>query len=301
MPSSVCLTAIPRFIDVHGGRLKPRSAGSFKGLLMPPDDQTPSRHRFFCPVLPKPAIPETGPVESPVVTGIAGGGGVSDARCTLDRQESHHARKVLRLSVGDPVELFDGQGALAQASIEKYDAAARALCHIISTQHQPPIIPSITVASAVPKGPRADAMVAQLSQLGVDRFIPLQADHSVAAPSPARLERFAKSAIESAKQCRRLWLMRVEEPHTPADAWAEEGYDLKLITAQGCDPLPDLADRLRSSRNVLVLVGPEGGWSPAERASSTDAGCLNWSIAPNVLRIETAATAAAVLRYLGLP
>jgi len=145
-------------------------------------------------------------------------------------------------------------------------------------------------------------MVTQLSQLGVDKFIPLQTDHSVASPSPARLERFARSTIESAKQCRRLWLMHIEQPQTPADAWTDESYDLKLIATPEADPLPDLADRMRLSSRVLVLVGPEGGWSPAERESATAGGCLNWSVAPHILRIETAAAAtAAVLRYPAAP
>ncbi len=269
---------------------------------MPHPGQTTRPHRFFCPSLPKSSNP-TDPADSSGDAGevsgeIAGGGGVvSDPRCTLDRQESHHARKALRLSAGDAIELFDGQGTLAQASIERYDAA-HALCYITSTQYHQPITPSLSIASAVPKGSLADAMVTQLSQLGVDRFIPLQTDHSVAAPSTAKLERFNKSTIESAKQCHRLWLMHIDEPQAPANAWADPTYDLKLLTTPACQPLPDLADLISASQSVLILVGPEGGWSPAELTAATAAGCLNWSIAPNILRIETAATAAAaILRY----
>ncbi len=266
------------------------------------DCQTPNPHRFFCPTLPKPR----GSNDTTDRPEPAGGldahtdSPVSDPTCTLGRQESHHARKVLRLSVGDTIELFDGQGSLAQASIDRFDAG-HALCRIHAFQHHPPITPSLTLASAVPKGPRADSMAAQLSQLGVDRFIPLQAEHSVATPSPAKLDRFAKSTVESAKQCRRLWLMQIDKPLAPADAWADETYDLKLIATPHADPLPDLADQLHGSQSVLVLIGPEGGFSPAEQTAATDAGCLNWSFAPNTLRIETAATAAAaILHYPGL-
>jgi 16S rRNA (uracil1498-N3)-methyltransferase len=274
---------------------------------MPHEGQTHNPHRFFCSVLPK-AADFADPANSSDGTGGAGdasqdasGVGISDPRCTLDRLESHHARKALRLSAGDPVELFDGQGTLAQATIERYDAA-RALCYITSIEHHPPITPSLTVASAVPKGSLADAMVTQLSQLGVDTYIPLQTDHSVAMPSAAKLERFAKSTTETAKQCRRLWLMHIDEPQTPAAAWSADAYDLMLITSPSSDPLPDLADRLRASQRVLVLVGPEGGWSPAELQAAAKSGCVSWSIAPNILRIETAATAVpAILRYLGLP
>jgi 16S rRNA (uracil1498-N3)-methyltransferase len=255
---------------------------------MPNHGQTPRTHRFFCPTLTTPPnTPESATQAS-----------VSDALCPLDRQESHHARNVLRLSVGTNIELFNGQGSLAQATIQTYQSA-HALCRITDLHHHPPITPSITLASAVPKGPRADAMIAQLSQLGIDRFIPLQAEHSIATPRPAKLDRFAKSTIESAKQCRRLHLMHIDQPQSPHDACTQHDYDLKLIATPNAPAIPDLAQRLNASQNTLVMVGPEGGFSPDELATAQDAGCLNWTLAPYILRIETAATTAtAILRYL---
>lgn len=254
--------------------------------------KSPARHRFFCAEIP--IIP--GP-DGPAGDSSANDPGVSDTPCTLDRAESHHARNVLRLSAGTPIELFDGQGGLALATLDHYQASV-AHCRITDFQHQLPITPTLTIASAVPKGPRADAMVAQLSQLGVDTFIPLIAEHSVAVPRPNKIERFAKSAIESAKQCRRLHLMHVEAPRTPQDVLANQDYDLKLIATPGVPPIADLAQRITASNRILVLIGPEGGFSPAEIDAAADAGCLGWPIAPHVLRIETAAAAAAaILRY----
>lgn len=247
-----------------------------------PGPSTP-RHRFFCPTLPQ-----------------AVGNGVSDALCPLDRTESHHARNVLRLSAGSPIELFDGQGGAAVAVIDRYESS-RALCRISDFRVDPPITPQLVVASAVPKGPRADAMVDQLSQLGVDRFIPLHTEHSVAVPKPAKVEKFTRAAVESAKQCGRSWLMQIDPPSRPASVWMDAAFDLKLIAAPGDGPLPGLAERVRGCQSVLVLIGPEGGWSADELTSAADAGCLSWSIAPHILRIETAATtAASVLRYLCL-
>lgn len=242
-----------------------------------------SKHRFFYPTLPQ-------AVEN----------GVSDAHYPLDRTESHHARNVLRLSAGASIELFDGSGGVATAVIDHYESN-RVMCRITDSRVDPPITPQLVVASAVPKGPRADAMVDQLSQLGVDRFIPLHTEHSVAVPKPAKVEKFARAVVESAKQCGRSWLMRVEQPSRPASVWAEAAHDLKLIAAPGGDPLPDLAERLSSCQSVLVLIGPEGGWSVDELRDAADAGCLNWPIAPHILRIETAAaSAASILRYLTL-
>lgn len=255
---------------------------------MPKHAQTPSTHRFFCDELPIISSPEEPQGTSPAQA--------HDALISMDRQESHHARNVLRLSAGAPIELFNGQGTLATATIEDYQDA-RALCRITSIQQQPPITPSLTIASAVPKGPRADAMITQLSQLGVDRFIPLIAEHSVAVPRPNKIERFAKSTIESAKQCRRLHLMHIDEPLTTHDACTQPGYDLKLIATPNT-PADEPSPQSTASEKTLVLIGPEGGFSPAECADAADAGCRPWTFAPHILRIETAATAAAaILRY----
>jgi len=240
--------------------------------------QSPHPPRFFCLKLPEP--------------------GVSDAPCTLSKPESAHARKVLRLSAGDPVELFDGQGSLAQAILTRYDAG-QALCQIGSVRQHTPLSPSFTLASAIPKGTHADQMVGQLTQLGVDRLIPLRTERSVVDPRPAKLDRFAKASVEAAKQCRRLTLMRIDPIQTPGDVWQDEAFDLKLIASPDAGAMPDLSVLLKQVSDVLVMVGPEGGFTPGELAGAKDAGCLAWNLGPNTLRIETAAAAcAAIIRWL---
>jgi len=212
----------------------------------------------------------------------------------LAEEEAHHARKVLRLKVGDAVELFDGRGGVGEGVIQAWDQGAT-----IAVQQWTSVAPPrpvLTIAAAIPKGPRADDMVNQLSQLSVDRLIPLLAERSVVDPRPAKVERFARAAVESAKQCGRAWLMRVEPP-TPFDRVLAGEYDVRLMARPGGGST-DLGTQLRAASSVLVLIGPEGGWSDAEIAQSERAGCLPWSLGPHVLRIETAAcAAAAVIRY----
>lgn len=230
--------------------------------------------------------------------GEAAGRDLSDAPVRLDKHESHHARNVLRLSAGDAVQLFDGRGFVTDAVIQSY-SSHHALCRIESTTTHPPASTGLTIASAVPKGPRAEAMVDQLSQLGVDRFVPLHTQRSVAIPKDTKLEKFRRLAIESAKQCGRAWLMQVEEVALPEAVWSDTGYDLKLLAEPGVEPADDLGTRLGDAGRVLVLIGPEGGWSDEERASAKRHRCTAWTFAPNVLRIETAApAAAAILRHI---
>lgn len=237
----------------------------------------PDVPRFFCAALPHPRL--------------------TGQRCVLDESESRHAKRVLRLSAGAAIELFDGHGGLAQAELESYQSGL-AVCRIVNMAVHPRVEPLVTLATAIPKGGRADDMVQQLSQAGVDRLIPLQSHRSSVTPRQAKLDRFARQAVESAKQCGRLFIMELTPPQ-PLEAVLAMEADLKLLADPRGDTPADLPQRLQEARHVLVLVGPEGGWTPPERLAATTANCLLWSMGPYVLRVETAATAAAVLvRYL---
>ncbi|GAB4197917.1 MAG: RsmE family RNA methyltransferase [Phycisphaeraceae bacterium] len=245
--------------------------------------RSPNPPRFFCPDLPPAAARD-----------------ISDPIRELQKTESHHARNVLRLSVGDTVELFDGQGSLASAQITDF-TSGRAIIHVTSVITAERPRPYLTVASAVPKGPRAETMVDQLSQAGVDRFVPLCCERSVAVPHEGKLAKFRRQSIESAKQCRRLWLMDITDPQPPDVVWSAEPEGLKLLAQPDTKPTADLTETLASADRVLVLIGPEGGWSERELAGATEAGCRPWTFSPHVLRIEAASVSAAVLiRYMSM-
>jgi len=238
-------------------------------------------HRFYCPNLP--ATPPSG-------------GDLSDnappAVARLDPDESHHARRVLRLDVGAVIELFDGKGRTARGAIEGWSGGAAV--KLSEVRVTPPLRPALDLAVAIPKGPRADEMVNQLSQLGVDRLIPLGTERSVVDPRPQKLEKFSRAAVESAKQCGRAWLMSVEA-QVSFDAALAMPHDVKLIASPGAAAGDDRLARVRAAQRVLVLIGPEGGWTEGELLAAREAGCVAWSLGPNILRIETAAVAAAAI------
>ncbi|MEX2388333.1 MAG: RsmE family RNA methyltransferase [Phycisphaeraceae bacterium] len=233
--------------------------------------------RFHCAHLPHPRLAQT--------------------PCVLDADESHHARKVLRLKPGTAIELFDGQGGLAQAKLAAYEGRS-AVCQVVSLERHDPPRPRVTVAAAIPKGGRAEPMVNQLSQAGADVFVPMVSEHSVVDPREGKLERFGRHAIESAKQCGRLHVMAVE-PTRGFDALLAESADVRLLAAPGGGSAAGLGERVARAGRVLVLIGPEGGFSEAEQAAAAEAGFQQWAIGPYTMRIETAAVAAAaLLRYL---
>ncbi len=202
------------------------------------------------------------------------------------------------------MELFDGRGGLAHATIEEFDSSTT-LCHVVSVEALDKPRPYITVATAVPKGPRADDMINQLSQVGADRVIPLRCERSIVEPRIGKLDRFERQAVESAKQSGRLFFMTIDEPRDFTDVLTEP-RDLALIAtpapANGNQINSDLEKRLRVPEGVgriLLLIGPEGGWSDDELRQASAAGFHIWSFSPNILRIETAApVATALLRYL---
>ena len=278
-------------------------------------------HRFYCNPLSITAEGVEGPEGA---EGAGGSGGV----CRLDAEESRHARKVLRLAAGAAVELFDGEGRLAEAVIESV-APSGVDCRVTAVRRVTPAGPWLTLATAVPKGPRAVEMVNQLAQLGVNRWVPLACDRSVVEPAKTassaprkrrrsrgtdeatptgrggQLARYERAALAAAKQSGRPTLMQIGEPATPASVLADP-FDLTLLLhpetpEAGPHPTPSGGNDLpwREAQRVLLLVGPEGGWTLEELRQADAAGARRWSIGDAVLRIETAAAAgAALVRYL---
>lgn len=234
------------------------------------------------------------------------GKGGEAGKVVLSEAESHHAMKVLRLKVGAGLVVFDGQGIAVQGELielERRAATVQVLGTPAEWKSKERDSLQLTVASAVPKGSRAGDMVNQLTQVGVDTWLPMETARSVVQPREAKQDRLERQAIEAAKQSGRLWLMEVERMTGFVEVLQREA-GLKLIM-----DLPVEKDEagdesgfdgvLTGVESVLLLVGPEGGWTAEERAQAAAAGFRSWSINPNVLRIETAAVAAAALvRYL---
>jgi 16S rRNA (uracil1498-N3)-methyltransferase len=147
----------------------------------------------------------------------------------------------------------------------------------------------VVVASAIPKGDRADYLIEKLGEVGATRFIPLVTERAVVIPKEGTLAKLGRGVIEASKQCGRNVLMRIDPPKL----WAEFIHlsDLPpakfvLHTANGTVPA-------KPEGGVAVAVGPEGGFTAAEVATAVGAGWQVVSFGPRVLRVETAAVVAA--------
>ena len=201
----------------------------------------------------------------------------------LDPADRHHLDRVLRLRAGEVVTASDGAG--RWVACRWLGAGIESPLEVDGgVVVEPSPAPEITVAFAPPKGDRPEWAVQKLTEVGVDRIVPLVADRSVvrwtgdrASGPVARLRRVAR---EAAMQSRRVWLPVVEEPSTFAEVAARAG--VAMAVAGGGPP---------SLSRPVVLVGPEGGWSEDELGR----GLPTVGLGPNVLRTETAAMAAATL------
>lgn len=209
----------------------------------------------------------------------------------LSPEQTRHARDVLRLKLGGSVEVFDSAGRCGAGVIVALEPLIQVRIESILEQKSMAI--DLTIASAVPKGDRADWLVEKLSELGTTRWIPLQTSRSVVHPEGSgKLDRWNRIAIESAKQCKRVGTMQIDHL-TP----------LARLLATGPLPgyfgstVPGATSLLSQSipSPCLVVIGPEGGWTSDEETAMTHAGLFAVTFGSTILRIETAALAAAAM------
>jgi 16S rRNA (uracil1498-N3)-methyltransferase len=218
----------------------------------------------------------------------------------LPEGEAHHLRDVLRMKAGDVVELFDDSGAVAEGQIVEC-SANRVAVTVIAQASQPQVGVPITVASAVPKGERAEWMIEKLSELGVSRFVPLATARSVVLPEGKnKRDRWARIAIEAAKQSRRSGVMQIESLTKLHDAIAmarDTAAAFVLATEAGARPLVELvkSQMAKLHAGVVLFIGPEGGWTNEELAACAAGGLTSAKLTATILRVETAAVAAAAI------
>ena len=230
--------------------------------------------------------------------------------CELPVDEAHHARHVLRLKTGDTVTVFDGRGHWAAAEIELVGGSAVRV-HCSTVQESKRLGTRLTLATAVPKLDRADFFVEAASQLNVDVIQWLECQRSVVRPEGQgkKMEKWRRLAIESAKQCGRHHLLRIE-PMLPVAMvlktldrcnamWADTRAELTLDSAWADWKKTKGSENSPSAPGLTVFIGPEGGWTDTESQMFRDGGVVGVRLGPNILRIEIAAMAVAAVISCG--
>jgi len=228
-------------------------------------------------------------------------GVLADARpgdaVTLTGSEAHHAVAVRRVRVGEEVTVGDGEGTWLVGTVA--DAAPGRLVIRVRDRTDVPVpAQRIVLVQALAKGDRDELAVQAATELGVDEVVPWQAARSVSrweGPKVAKgVARWSAIVREAAKQSHRAWVPRVSAPATTAQLCRSATDALVLVLEPtASEPLTQVS--LPRDRDIVLLVGPEGGIAPDELAVLGDAGAVAVRLGDTVLRTSTAGPAALAL------
>lgn len=203
--------------------------------------------------------------------------------------EAHHLGRVLRKAKGDLVELFDGEGNSAPARVMEVTrrTVQVELAGPVLSEPQRPV--RTRVACAVPKGERFRWLIEKLTEVGTDDLLLLFTERSVVEPGDARRERLEQHVLSACKQCGRNRALKIHPP-VEWEIFLKEATGPWFLADRGGDlaasvPVPQ--DATLSS--LTMAVGPEGGWSPAEREGALAAHGQPVAFGRHILRVETAA------------
>jgi 16S rRNA (uracil1498-N3)-methyltransferase len=219
-------------------------------------------------------------------------------RVRFDAAEAHHLRRVLRLRPGAVVEATDGAGSLYTIRLVTLDGAGGwgAIEARAEPTRESPC--SITLAQAILKGDRMSWLVQKATELGVSRIVPMETERVVARVADegvARQTRWARIAREAVKQCGRVIVPGIDPPRAFPEVLAEvASHDVAWVCWEGGGQTLVEAAAGTASR-LLLLIGPEGGFTADEVAAAESVGARRVSLGPRILRAESAGLTAVAL------
>ena len=213
--------------------------------------------------------------------------------------EGRHAVTVARLRPGEPLLLGDGAGSVATCEVTAVEGkdALSALAHRFVFTDRPR--PSVTLVQALPKSERSELAVDLATEAGVDRIVPWQSARCVArwaGKADKGVAKWRAAASAAAKQSRRPWIPEVTDLASTIDVRA---HAAEVIAAGGVVAVLHEAAAvslrtlpLAQAREIMLVVGPEGGLDDSEIADLTALGAQSVILGPEVLRTSTAASVA---------
>jgi 16S rRNA (uracil1498-N3)-methyltransferase len=212
----------------------------------------------------------------------------------LRGEEARHLTRVLRVEPGQLFEISDNRAAYLAEIVEA--KGERVTFRVREPIACPPPVAAITLCASLVKFDRFEWIVEKATELGVERILPVEAARSekgLFEASRKRSERWERIAREASQQSRRVTIPEILPAVRLEKALATEA-DARFFLEEGEAPplLQAVPARRVSADRLAVLLGPEGGWTDAERQSAAQAGWTPVSLGPTVLRAETAAISA---------
>lgn len=227
---------------------------------------------------------------------------ISNNFVEIKGEELKHLSRVLRKKVREIVYVVDGRGNLYTillTEIKKQVARGeiQKKARFVGEANF-----ELTLAQAVPKGNRFDLVIEKGTEIGVSAFIPLICEHSIVETTPARISRRKKVAIAAMKQCGRSVLPEILPAQSVKEVMKKKGLlKLGLIAhSEGrCKSLYSISEQLKKKnhpiKSAIILVGPEGGFSPEEVNLAIENGFEPFVLGPRRLRSETAGIVASAI------
>jgi 16S rRNA (uracil1498-N3)-methyltransferase len=214
-------------------------------------------------------------------------------RISVTGAEARHAVTVSRLAAGESLAVGNGAGLVVTGAIVSAEPNEFVL-EVVTVSETPPASPAIWLAQALAKGDRDEYAVQQATELGVDGVIPWSAQRSIVKWESNRVakgrQRWSAIVREASKQSLRPWIPEVGDLASTTILCALAGKARMLVLD------PTAAQSLSAfepdGRDIVLVVGPEGGVSESELSRLTAAGASAWSLGTPVLRTSTAGPAA---------
>lgn len=215
---------------------------------------------------------------------------------SITDQEYHHLVHVMRAAVGDTVELVNGTGDLATATVARLDKR-QALLTIQDTAHEAPQLHAMILAQALPRINRMDFIVEKGTELGMTQLWLFPGEHSERKSlTDHQVDRLRAMAIAAMKQCGRLYLPEIIVK--PAiKAWQPLPYP--LFYGDVAPNAPRLAEAWPKETvdGAIFCIGPESGFTPAEEHALKALNAIGVSLHRNILRTDTASLVALTQLY----
>lgn len=223
---------------------------------------------------------------------------ISGTRFMIEGEEFSHLVHVMRKKEGDELRIVDGRGNAYDARLDeiKKKTASGIISKTYPHHNEPPL--KLILAVGVLKNPsKFDFLVEKTTELGVHEIIPMATERTI--PSHAKIDRWQKLALAAMKQSGRSFLPHVHEMQPFSDVLTHHSsHAMKLIAHERSIEGFHLKKKPVDVRSMIMLVGPEGGFSDDEMYQAVAAGFIPWYLGERRLRTETAAIVISAMALL---
>lgn len=214
-----------------------------------------------------------------------------EKECVLTGENSIHISRSLRMGVGDEVILCDGNSKDFRCEITSitHDCVALNVLECHPCEAEPNV--KVTLFQGIPKGDKMENIIQKSVELGITEIIPLMTSRVISRPDEKtmdkKIQRWQKISLEAAKQSGRGIIPSIEKSvNFSALEQSLEDFDTILFCYEGGGE--SLQTAYNGEKNVAIIVGPEGGFSPQEAAALDSMGAKTVTLGKRILRTETA-------------